>query len=528
MNNHITVKTDNYQSLHKITLAATLALAMVLFPTVCFGQTIDLKKLHERDSVYYHPATNKPYTGKAQLLHCIDCGGPFEYFEMKNGKLHGKYEMRDHGYYDVGYYKDGKKDGIWKHSLCGMDVEDVNVEGCMKIESYKDGEQQVVTKEMEREYFVKDSLEKDRVIQKAKQQANSFLKNNKNVAGVVSTKSGLQYKVLTKGSGNTPEEGSTVTIHYTITFMDGTKMGSTYDANQPSTMILNKGSGFQGQAEILFLMKKGDKVKAWIPGDIASIKINPNYALFILDMELLDIKTIKCGNQIYDSERKFCHTDNKIYDKCGSKPYNPETQLCRFGNVYGKCGNQTYDLEKKFCHTDNNIYDKCGQPYNPETHYCHIDNKVYNKPQCGNQIYDPKTQSCHTDNKIYGKCGNQIYNPKADSCFSNMVYSKCGNQIYDKKTGSCCDNKTAYDPKTHFCCGNQTYSRATHLCHTDNTVKECDGEKIKAKTAMAQALLEKCQKIMSNGTIDIRKRMENYRECTKDYTDLVQKPCAEL
>lgn len=418
--------------------AFILVAAIALLPAVSFSQSIDYDKLIKKGDIYYHPTTNKPYTGQVKRAHCTECGGPFETFEMKNGKIHGAYSMSDHGDYISGYYKDGKKDGIWK--LCGeYDV--------CEMESYKDGVKQVLTKEMERAQIVKDSLEIEKKIQQAKQSATEFLQKNKSAAGVVSTKSGLQYKILTKGSGNTAKEGDTATVHYTLTFLDGTKLISTYDRQFPQPIVLHKGAGvmttgiMQGQVEMLLLMKKGDKVKAWLPSNIAYgdqyISADPRYSLFILDMELLDFKTALCNRKPYNSETQFCYKE-ALHNKCGGQQYNPDIQICSSNKVLDKCGDLSYDQNTHFCnYTDKKVYAKCaGQQYSPEMQVCK-DNKVQFKYSCDGQPYSPQMQFC--DGNTIKMCDTtklQERNLKIQTAYRECLQTT-------KDTKKCTENYTA-------------------------------------------------------------------------------------
>jgi FKBP-type peptidyl-prolyl cis-trans isomerase len=127
---------------------------------------------------------------------------------------------------------------------------------------------------------------------------NAFLEKNKNEDDVISTASGLQYIVIAEGSGQTAKEGDTVTVHYTGTLIDGIKFDSSVDKNQPLAVVLAEGQLIQGWIEMLRLMKKGSKVKVWIPsnlgyGEMGKPPFIAGNSLLIFDMELLDIKPAK-------------------------------------------------------------------------------------------------------------------------------------------------------------------------------------------------------------------------------------------
>jgi len=127
---------------------------------------------------------------------------------------------------------------------------------------------------------------------------NAFLEKHKTEDDVISTESGLQYIVLAEGGGPLAKEGDTVTVHYTGTLMEGLKFDSSVDKNQPLTVVLSEGQLIQGWIEMLRLMKKGGKVKVWVPSHLGyGEKGKPPFiagnSLLIFDMELLDVKPAK-------------------------------------------------------------------------------------------------------------------------------------------------------------------------------------------------------------------------------------------
>jgi len=116
----------------------TLLLTAVVFSLVWAQATvqsnrIDIGQLQKRGDVYYHPATNVPYTGDVYAAECeeSDC---YLSGSMRNGKFHGSYRTSDFGYDETGTYKDGKKDGDWVYHTIN---DDERLE--LKIEYYKDG-----------------------------------------------------------------------------------------------------------------------------------------------------------------------------------------------------------------------------------------------------------------------------------------------------------------------------------------------------------------------------------------------------
>ena len=95
----------------------------------------------------------------------------------------------------------------------------------------------------------------------------AFLAENGRKPGVVTTASGLQYRVLKAGNGPKPAAGATVKVHYVGTLLDGTKFDSSYDRGEPMTFPL--GGVIRGWTEALQLMPVGSKYKLWLPPELA-------------------------------------------------------------------------------------------------------------------------------------------------------------------------------------------------------------------------------------------------------------------
>lgn len=129
-------------------------------------------------------------------------------------------------------------------------------------------------------------------VEKNKAEGAAFLADNAKKAGIVTTKSGLQYQVLKKGTGASPKATDTVKVHYHGTLIDGTVFDSSVDRGEPAQFPVNR--VIQGWTEALQLMKVGDKFKLFIPSELAygergaGSDIGPNSVL-IFDVELLDI-----------------------------------------------------------------------------------------------------------------------------------------------------------------------------------------------------------------------------------------------
>lgn len=124
---------------------------------------------------------------------------------------------------------------------------------------------------------------------------NKFLETNKTREGVVTTASGLQYEVISKGKGISPVATDSVTVHYVGTTIDGKVFDSSVDRGEPVTFKLNQ--VIPGWTEGLQLMKEGDKYKFYIPSAIAygergKGSIEPNSTL-IFEVELLKVIKVK-------------------------------------------------------------------------------------------------------------------------------------------------------------------------------------------------------------------------------------------
>jgi FKBP-type peptidyl-prolyl cis-trans isomerase FklB len=127
---------------------------------------------------------------------------------------------------------------------------------------------------------------------KNKKEGDAFLAANKNKAGVVTLPDGLQYKILTPGTGAKPAVTDNVVVNYRGTLIDGTEFDSSYKRGTPATFQV--GRVIKGWTEALQLMPVGSKWQVVIPSDLAygergQSTIGPNSTL-VFEVELMSIQ----------------------------------------------------------------------------------------------------------------------------------------------------------------------------------------------------------------------------------------------
>ncbi len=126
----------------------------------------------------------------------------------------------------------------------------------------------------------------------ASAEGEAFLKDNALRSEVTVLESGLQYEILTEGTGEIPTADKTVRVHYHGSLIDGTVFDSSVSRGQPAEFPVT--GVIKGWVEALQLMPVGSKWKLYIPQDLAYGERGagaaiPPYAALIFEVELLDI-----------------------------------------------------------------------------------------------------------------------------------------------------------------------------------------------------------------------------------------------
>ena len=137
-----------------------------------------------------------------------------------------------------------------------------------------------------------DDDTQDNSMNNNKAEGEAFLAENAQKPGITTLPSGLQYEIITEGTGKKPTLRSSVTTHYHGTLPSGKVFDSSYQRGQPATFPVN--GVIAGWTEALQLMPEGSKWRLYIPSDLAYGKrgagrdIGPDSAL-VFDVELLKV-----------------------------------------------------------------------------------------------------------------------------------------------------------------------------------------------------------------------------------------------
>ena len=182
---------------------------------------------------------------------------------------------RDELMLDMELFKAGVNDALYKNSSV------IPLELMQKLM----GEFQ---QEMQEKAIKKQTEQLD----KNKAEGEAFLNANKTKPGVKTTESGLQYKVIKEGTGNSPKSSDVVKVHYRGKLLNGKEFDSSYSRNEPTEFPLNQ--VIKGWTEGVQLMKVGSVYTFWLPSYLAygdegtGGEIGPG-ATLEFEVELLEI-----------------------------------------------------------------------------------------------------------------------------------------------------------------------------------------------------------------------------------------------
>lgn len=178
--------------------------------------------------------------------------------------------------------------------LKSMNIENFDAkEFCRSIEDVMNGRETDFSareaQAMLSEYFEKKQAEEAQANIAA---GKAYLEENGKREGVITTKSGLQYEVLTEGTGKSPKATDKVRCHYEGRLTDGSVFDSSYQRGEPADFGLNQ--VIPGWTEGVQLMKEGAKYRFHIPyllgyGERGAGASIPPYATLVFDVELIEV-----------------------------------------------------------------------------------------------------------------------------------------------------------------------------------------------------------------------------------------------
>jgi FKBP-type peptidyl-prolyl cis-trans isomerase FklB len=208
--------------------------------------------------------------------------------------------------YAIGMYAAGVKD-----RLKAMDIEyDVD----MLVKGFSDSvgsgsnlitadQKMEILKDLDRQSRAKAEEKRKMAADKNKMEGTAFLEKNKAEPGVITLADGLQYKVLTNGTGPMPKADEEVSVNYRGTLINGTEFDSSFKHGQALTTKV-QGGIIKGWTEALELMPVGSKWQLFIPSDLAygpsgrPPTIEPN-AVLIFELELLSVQPAPAVAQVH-------------------------------------------------------------------------------------------------------------------------------------------------------------------------------------------------------------------------------------
>lgn len=159
-----------------------------------------------------------------------------------------------------------------------------------------DEQMKEVLMNFQKEFIAKRTAQMQELAQKNLDAGKAFLEKNKTQAGIITTSSGLQYKIITAGKGAKPTANDTVSVNYTGKLINGQVFDSSDKQGHPISFQVNQ--VIKGWTEVLQLMPVGSTWEVYIPADLAygaqsvGPMIGPNETL-IFNIQLLSIEKKK-------------------------------------------------------------------------------------------------------------------------------------------------------------------------------------------------------------------------------------------
>ena len=181
------------------------------------------------------------------------------------------------------------------HNLKGMGVKNLSQDDFGKAMNDVLTNQTTSLTDQEAQKIVGDFLQKqqEEATREIREEGERFLAENAKKEGVVVLPSGLQYTVLTEGTGAQPKATDRVKCHYEGTLTNGQIFDSSYRRGEPAVFPLN--GVIAGWTEGVQLMKEGAKYRFFIPynlayGERGAGQAIPPYAALVFDVELISIE----------------------------------------------------------------------------------------------------------------------------------------------------------------------------------------------------------------------------------------------
>lgn len=188
------------------------------------------------------------------------------------------------------------------NNLKNFNLNDINYDAFVNGLKDRIDENELKLAEEEIRPFIQAYITKIREEQAQKnlEEGRAFLEKNKTREGVITTESGLQYEVITEGTGKSPKETDVVRCHYHGTLIDGTVFDSSVERGDTAEFALNR--VIPGWTEGLQLMKEGAKYKFYIPTELGyGQRVRPGGAIeanmaLIFEVELFEVKSPETKN----------------------------------------------------------------------------------------------------------------------------------------------------------------------------------------------------------------------------------------